>query len=823
MVDNDVWATMFVLLLIISCVLGAHADELARAAKRGDLNRVQKLVEAGADVNHRGLYGMPLDNAVNSGQWEIVRYLLEHGGKIGGQRRKEHLLCEARNVATARVLLEHGANVNRQTLFNALYWGRCEVANYFVAEGASLDPNYADNRKRTLLHAAARGGCSDLVTRLTQLGAKMDARNSAGDTPLHLAIREGHREVADLLLDGELDPGVAGANGETPLFVALERGHRAIARFLVERGAKLDPSYTTDNQRTLFHAAAEGGCKEFVSELIEAGADVNSETKSASPLYLAARNGHDEIASMCLQNGAKMDLRTRSGDTPLHAAALRGHVDAIRVLVQNGANINARNTDGDTPFSEAVLSKNLDAAKWLLKNGPNIDADANAVLFRVVRAWSRREGADPRSVAFLLKHGAEATARASGGQTPLHYAVVNGYLKITRQLINAGADVRAKDDKGHTPLHDVTYNWPDSGNQKEIVKLLLKKGAKPEQSALANTLRRNYKDYEKTRKILLEAGAELDPNYRNRLGKSLLHAAASGGAMDAANKLLKRGANIDAQDKYDRSPLHLAVRRNRKAMVKFLVERGAQLGTEDRTGATPLWWAAKNGLHDVVSLLMEKGALVAPKVEGKYHVSLLHVAAEGGCLELARQLLQAGAETDVEDRFAHRPLHMAAKGGHEKMAELLIGAGATVSPKQHNGEEPLHFAARKDYKKVALLLIKNGADVNAKNNDKATPLHWAAREGQTEVSRLLINHGAALNSRDQKELTPLHYAARVDSGRPRAAETGEVTALLIRKGAEVNARSESGCTPLDLAGSPFFSSKVKQELKKHGGKRMEEE
>jgi ankyrin repeat protein len=94
----------------------------------------------------------------------------------------------------------------------------------------------------------------------------------------------------------------------------------------------------------------------------------------------------------------------------------------------------------------------------------------------------------------------------------------------------------------------------------------------------------------------------------------------------------------------------------------------------------------------------------------------------------------------------HRPtLHTCAEKGHLDVARDLIEAGADVNAKDNNGFTPLCFCAKKGHLDVARALIEAGADVNAKvdNGDNGvTPLYVCAQEGHPEVARALIKAGS---------------------------------------------------------------------------------
>jgi len=66
------------------------------------------------------------------------------------------------------------------------------------------------------------------------------------------------------------------------------------------------------------------------------------------------------------------------------------------------------------------------------------------------------------------------------------------------------------------------------------------------------------------------------------------------------------------------------------------------------------------------------------------------------------------------------PLHWAAWHGHTDIARLLIEKGAEVNAKNASQQTPLHSAAWHGHADIARLLIENGAEVNAKSAAQQT-------------------------------------------------------------------------------------------------------
>ena len=181
--------------------------ELHIATYKGDVWRVEELLENGADPNAQDYDGRtPLHTAASKGDVLIVGLLLKHGADPNTQTKfgytPLHLAAEEGHVDVVELLLEHGAN-----------------------------PNTYEGEGYTPLYDAAGRGHVDVVRLLLEHGANPNAQSVIGDTPLHWAAMEGHVDVVRLLLEHGADPTIKNKDGKTPLDLARAEDHREV--FLV--------------------------------------------------------------------------------------------------------------------------------------------------------------------------------------------------------------------------------------------------------------------------------------------------------------------------------------------------------------------------------------------------------------------------------------------------------------------------------------------------------------------------------------------------------------------------------------------------------------
>jgi ankyrin repeat protein len=230
-----------------------------------------------------------------------------------------------------------------------------------------------------MLHAAAIGGNSELVEFFISKGADINATDSYGSTPLHLAVERERISIIELFIKLRANMEIRNNEGDTPLMIAARKEYKGytmnkMTKMLIAGRAKVDANVRSLIKTGLMplHIAAKAGNFDEVQSLISDRANVNVKDKRGlGPLHYAATGGYLEIAKLLIDNGAQVGATYEHDFTPLLTASSEGHKDIVELLLDNGADIN-RISSGRTALGEAALNGHRDVVEFLLSKGADI-------------------------------------------------------------------------------------------------------------------------------------------------------------------------------------------------------------------------------------------------------------------------------------------------------------------------------------------------------------------------------------------------------------------------------------------------------------------
>ncbi|KAJ4385282.1 hypothetical protein N0V93_010343 [Gnomoniopsis smithogilvyi] len=778
---------------IVEALLGSTgADKwpaLEEAARKGHSSTIAKLLNPSAkdfEISDPRLQRL-IDVAASSGVNRVVEQILEH-------------VSEARSAADAtspwlsRVLLKAYWLDNESLLEFALDHGADLDA---VLEPAALNP-IGPIELAVLTNAS--GAVHVFLTRDINITIENGISRESLIDMLHQNPHSSEDMLNTVLDKTGLTPGSSNKEGRWTILQNVARwGRPILLRLLLFRGS----------------------CSKYI------------DSGSPAPLLLAAKGKKWRTLEILLHHHASTDILDRSGSA-LYYAVDHGNKDICRLLFENHIDANLTAPGSTPPLFIAVQFQDLDLVNLLLDNNANIEIrESTEKLGRTPLLLAARTGGK-EIVELLVSRGADVTARAANGWTPLYIAACFNRVKIVKVLLEAsGSDLFANCGWGKwTPLH-AAYDCP------EVMALLLDKGADPTKKykadlsplvlaasyansaavvevmvkwpglrrddlsdALLQAVRTTQRVCADIVGLLLEAGANV--NHTSRSGFSVLALAISRGADEEVVKtILQYRPELESEDKPNGTPLLCIRLGTPRACLKLLVNAGANLGALDEDINSPLAVAVMAKNWDcVMYLLMKPGAIDTINIAGRFGTPL-HLACQHSNVSVnnIKRLVECGANVNasLKGRLVDTPLattclrfgNSLAPDKEATIQYLLEKCQASVAASGDWQMTPLHFAGYACSAKIVAMFMERSADVHATDVYGRKPLHLACYNSIAVIEAMgYTDYDFA--SKDKSGRTPLHCA--VLSG-----DADVVKYVLDRSaaaGVSVDVEDDNGWTPL---------------------------
>ncbi|CAI5714684.1 unnamed protein product [Peronospora effusa] len=322
----------------------------------------------------------------------------------------------------------------------------------------------------------------------------------------------------------------------------------------------------------------------------------------------------------------------------------------------------------------------------------------NASSYSTAMCWAASEGNLEAMRQLREKHGADVNATDYDKRTPLHIAVSDEQLEMTSYLLQCGANAEALDRWGCSPLD----NAMDTQNV-AILRLLKRKHygnfpvfeRKSTSTDETRQMRRNHSNFDM--KAFFQAVKEgnteqvkrawlsgMEVNVTDELGRTSLHVAVETGQLGVIELLLSAGVNIDVMDAQGRSPISIAQEKQQFVISEMLRAHQQKklmschvMSSEEEQNIALAFRVTKRGDTDKLKQLVPE--LVRPDMKDYDLRTLLHVASAEGHLQIAKYLVDCGANVNLLDRWGVSPLSEAVTFAHNELAKFLIANHATES------------------------------------------------------------------------------------------------------------------------------------------------
>lgn len=531
--------------LLLTSLFPNQSNELFDAVKSGSLPRVRRELGKDISVNSRDKdKKTPLIAAVESGDTALVRFFISFDDKKGNKTD-----------------INAADNEGKTALIRSVINGNSAIVRLLVNVPEADIMIKDSSGKRAIDYANERGNNEIIQIITTAISVHREKITNLA----YKAVDENNIEIFTNLIND-------GANINEVLIYAIQKEQDYFIKELIIRGGNFkdnffyNKKYTESGIATELQWASSKGDYELSNFLLKEKKEepnflpLKGDIKIPS-LIFAVQSGNPELVELLLKNNAslKTELFTQSGKFPLIEAVKIGNEDIINLLTSNRADLTASDDKG---FSALYYAYKIITSK----------PETHKIFLSLLKA-----GDDINSL--------------QGGMTLLMRAIQEGNTDGVRFLLANKADynVKVSNNRFYNGFYSdaVKMAFGVNPRNKDIIKLLLTSGAKP----------------------------ELDPDYE----KAIILWSISMGDTEFTEMLLKKGININYYEVAEKVIDDINI-----YMLELFIKYGLDVNCESSDGKTPLFKAvtvndlinsssAGNGSYEIVEILVKNKADILHK------------------------------------------------------------------------------------------------------------------------------------------------------------------------------------------------------------------
>ena len=570
----------------------------------------------------------------------------------------------------------------------------------------------------------------------------------------------------------------------------------------------------TQPDRKLYFSVVTGGVIETAKEAIQEGANLDcfsGNIKSyhngydyKNPIRIALIYGGGDVPALLLEAGANSNYVDSDGLTVLMDVASQGNYELIKKALECGGDISLTDPNGYTALDHVVTANVREQEFWKICD----------LFFEYGASFSEK------SLDALLEsnlYGYQKFARA---------AKIKDFLKLEEMTLEENSELK-KAILGGVPnisqiedeleKIDAVHYTASCGNLntlKEALKQLPDiESYEYDESVVASAASSGNME---NLKYLVEQGYSI--NMENVDWQTPLSTALYFGQCEAAQFLLEKGANPgtrileapklcwgDVTSVGDQQALEFLIN---NFELDYYAKRAAMGGAASNNQTEILKYLISIGIDvnmEIPQELKEIGTITIA-----YSTPIIECAqSRKGTTECAKILFENGAKPigEIDD-----PLRAAALSGNYEVAKLLIEYGAQVASTEVSFNTPLADAISEGNLEFVKLLVENGANLETPEGDSSLLMFSIYFTHSVNIATYLVECGIDINYANEEGNTALITAVHQD--------TPDIAAMLIKHGADYTMKNADGETALDLAlkhGNPYMIDALKQSIIEMGG------
>lgn len=523
---------------------------------------------------------------------------------------------------------------------------------------------------------------------------------------------------------------------------------------LYNKVGKLQKDYTP------LHLAIEMGNFHLIQFLLRLPTiNVNTFTNTGyTGLHMAIRSNNLTIVKyLCEYSGTDLEATSNYVGTPLIYATLMSTPVILKTLIDHGADVNKTFTaDCLNTLMLAIHNDKKEQSLILVENGI-------CPLHTDIKKWNALHYAalfkgSAELLIKLIDIGCDQNGNTREGMTPLHHAVISGYIDAVQIFVKMKADIHKTDENGLTALHYAAYQ-----GHREIVKILLVAGCRPNKKTNSKVTPLHFAA-KHDRYLVVEELLKcyVDVNAITVQCNTPLHYAACNGNYEMVDILLKNGADVNILNKDHDLPIHLACLHGATNVVELLYLNGSNMDCRNKNNLSPLHNAILSTNEVLVKYLLSK-------YKYKIDIDLYHIALRSANINVIKIIIHRTNEIMLKDEVfwykiigfsgsleiikllvehVQPPLKVipsliayATHLGYCNIARYLLEYVRTWNDfLDEEGNTALYYAINKNDIELVRLLIEKGSNVKHVNDAGITLLQFALKNGNTEIVKLLLKN-----------------------------------------------------------------------------------
>ena len=641
---------------------------------------------------------------------------------------------ENRCLIITKLLVEAGCSPhecdadNRPPIYAAVARGFVSVVEYLLSQDVPLPSRILFTALQSTVVKRV-----EMIRLLVSKGANVHVLNPDGDTLLHANMRSLNRsvclEIAEMLIDIGCDPLVRNLHGQIPLQIAAKQGHHEAVNYLLSFSSSLgissllkgDPAAQVPILRSLL-GHADG---------------LRFQLKEEDRVFQGVRPFIDnkdqclELAKIFIGVADDRFARIPGGECFFDIATRRGFNKVVEYL-----------TSKTVPLPPAILFTALRHQVWmipsLIRNGANLHVcDDNGDTLVHVSVSILTEYQCRRTTELLVKAGCDPFTLNSANQQPIQIAASRGFVSVVLYLLSRAFDIKVSlpldlSKRDCLPLVYAVLKSTigDDGECLRTMQLFSTAGCIPfaldadRETPLHIVISRGFTS-------IIDCLLSQDPPLPSGIlffafalqsqPLNILYHGDPDKWIPIISSLVRKGANLGAQDPHQNTALHCAMRMTLEGhcleATRIFIEAGCSTSVRNTGGELPIQVAVARRRSSVVEYLLSHNApfpsdilftvlrrkydpvMVSLFVEHGADVSaisadgdtVLHVALaepkplfsdRRHALDAVNVLVRAGCNMHVCDALGRTPLKLARDRGYYEVGEYLQRASSSVSQSQ---------------------------------------------------------------------------------------------------------------------------------------------